>query len=157
MLTMTIKRARVWSLIIGLGVVIFNSGHAMADEIYTGYFSDEAVSGYDTVSFFTEIKSIKGKKEFKVEYLGTEWFFSSAANKALFLADPEKYRPQYGGYCAWAAAVNNAKAPGSVDYWKIVDGKLYLNYSRSVQEKWLKNIEGFIVDADKNWSTLKDQ
>ena len=104
--------------------------------------------------FFTENKPVKGDKTYKVEYMGVEWYFSSAKNKSLFEESPDKYRPQYGGYCAWAVAANNAKAPGNVDFWRIVDDKLYLNYSKDVQEKWLQDIPGFIEKANKNWPEL---
>lgn len=130
------------------------AGSAFANEIYTGYTSNKAVRGYDTVSYFTEGKPVKGKKKFKVEYLGADWLFSSAKNRALFEADPDKYRPQYGGHCAWAVAANKAKAPGNPKHWKIVDGKLYLNYNGAVQKKWFEDIPGFIAQGDKNWPEL---
>lgn len=125
-----------------------------AESIYTDFFSDKAVSGYDTVAYFTEDKAAKGKPEFKVEYLGADWYFKSAKNKALFEADPDKYRPQYGGHCAWAVGANNAKAKGDPKIWRIVDDKLYLNYNANVQKKWLQDVPGFIERADKNWPAL---
>lgn len=128
-----------------------------AEPIYTELFSDKALSGYDTVAFFTENKAVKGKKQYKVEYLNTEWYFSSAKHKALFELDPDKYRPQYGGYCAWAVAANNAKAPGNVKYWTIVDAKLYLNYNQDVQKRWLHDVPGFIATANNNWPALSQE
>lgn len=136
---------------------LFSAVVTAEEEIYTEFFSEKAVSGYDTVAYFTEGKPVKGKKKFLVKHLGADWYFSSKKNKETFEANPNKYRAQYGGHCAWAIGANNAKAPGNVKYWKIVDDKLYLNYSKDVQEKWLKDIPGFIEKGDKNWiETLKE-
>ncbi len=134
-----------------LFLMLFSVFVAAEEEIYTEFFSDKAVSGYDTVAFFTDGKPVKGDKKFVVKHLGAKWYFSSKKNKEAFEADPDKYRPQYGGHCAWAIAANNAKAPGNVKHWKIVDDKLYLNYNKDVKEKWEKDIPGFIVKGDKNW------
>ena len=124
------------------------------DEIYTGTFSSKAVSGYDTVSYFTEGQPVKGNKQHKLKYKGATWLFSSAENKALFEANPEKYAPQYGGHCAWAVGENAARAPGDPKLWKIVNDKLYLNYNETVQERWLEDVPGFIAKADENWPKL---
>ena len=138
-----------------LSLSAFNT-HA-GDEIYTGFFSEKAVSGYDPVSFFTEGKPVKGKKKITQEYKEAIWHFSSKENKALFEANPEKYAPQYGGHCAWAVGANSARAPGDPKYWKIVDNKLYLNFNEDVQNKWLKDIDGFIEKADINWPKLLEE
>ncbi len=118
--------------------------------IYTGFLSDLAVSGYDPVAYFTQNKPIKGKKAFSSQYQGAQWRFSSAEHKAMFDADPSKYAPQYGGYCAWAVA-NNDTAKGDPQQWTIFNEKLYLNYDTSIQNKWLKDKQALIVKADKNW------
>nr|MDT0250760.1 YHS domain-containing (seleno)protein [Endozoicomonas sp.] len=119
--------------------------HSFADDhIYTGWFSSKAVSGYDTVAYFTEGKPVKGSAKYKFEYLDVEWYFSSGEHLNLFKENPEKYMPQYGGFCAWAVAAKKTRAPGDPDYWKIVDNKLYLNYDRGVQDQWNKDIPGFI-------------
>ena len=127
------------------------ASQAFSEEIYTGFLSNKAVGGYDTVAYFTEGKAVKGKSEFKSSYLDAEWYFSSAENKALFDGDPDKYRPQYAGHCAWAVAENQAKAPGDPKVWRIVDDKLYLNYNKEVQSRWSKDIPGFIQLADQYW------
>lgn len=123
------------------------------DPVYTGNFSNVAVEGYDPVAYFTEGKPVKGDKDFTTEYQGAEWRFSSQANLDAFLADPEKYAPQYGGYCAWAVS-QGYTAKGDAKHWKIVDGKLYLNYNSSIQKKWEKDIPGFIQSADASWPTV---
>lgn len=131
-----------------------------ADEpIYTGLFNNRAVSGYDTVAYFTEGKPVKGSKKFRTEYMDTEWRFSSQDNLDLFLADPARYAPQYGGYCAWAMAggdngTRGYKASGDPKQWKIVDGKLYLNYDASVKADWEQDIPGFIEKADRFYPVI---
>lgn len=125
--------------------------------IYTGLFSNTAVSGYDAVSFFSPDGPEKGKSEISVEYMGTLWLFADQENRDLFTGDPEKYAPQYGGFCAWAVAEKKARAPGNPKYWRVVEGKLYLNYSKSVQEQWLEDIHGHIERADRNWPALLNE
>lgn len=118
--------------------------------IYTGFLSKLAVEGHDPVAYFTEGKPVEGKKKFSTDYQGAEWRFASQENLDLFLADPEKYAPQYGGYCAWAVAQGDT-AKGDADHWKIVDGKLYLNYNKKIQKDWELNQSQFIESANANW------
>lgn len=130
------------------------AGTAFAkDPVYTGRFSDDAVDGYDPVAYFTEGKPVEGSDEYTYDYNGAEWKFSSQSNLDAFKADPNAYAPQYGGYCAWAMAKGRF-ASGDPDNWTIVDGKLYLNYSDSVQRKWEKDIPGFIEKADAQWPQI---
>lgn len=109
-----------------------------------------AIRGYDPVAYFTDGAPVKGKGEFSHEWQGVTWKFASAENRDAFASDPEKYAPQYGGYCAWAVKKGTT---ASIDpqAWKIVDGKLYLNYSLDVQKQWEGDIPGNIAEADKNW------
>ena len=143
------------ALRVAVMVLAFISFNAFAAKnIYTGWFSNKAVSGYDTVAYFTGNQSVRGNARFKYSYKGVEWYFSSEKNLKLFKEAPAKYMPQYGGFCAWAVAEKKARAPGDPNFWKIVDGKLYLNYDKSVQDTWLKDIPGFIKKADKNWPEM---
>lgn len=121
--------------------------------IYTGLFSDKAVGGYDPVAYFSDGKPTRGKAEFSYKYGGANWFFESREHLDSFKAQPEKYAPQYGGYCAYAAAKNDLVS-ADPEAWKIVDGKLYLNYSKDVQKKWEANQADFITKADSNWPAL---
>lgn len=123
--------------------------------IYTSTFSNTAVQGYDPVAYFTDGAPVKGSKDFTTEYEGAEFRFSSAANRDAFIADPAAYAPQYGGYCAWAIA-DGKHAKGDADYWSIVDGKLYLNYNTSVQNKWNADRAGFIERADVQWPEVNN-
>ena len=128
---------------------------AAANSIYTGWFSNKAVSGYDTVAYFTEQQAVKGLPRFKYEYQGVEWYFSKAEHLSLFKDAPEKYMPQYGGFCAWAVAAKKQRAPGDPNYWTIVDGKLYLNYDSKVQKQWLEDVPGFIKKGDEFWPEMQ--
>lgn len=115
-------------------------------------FSDGggAIRGYDPVAYFTESRAVKGSERFIHRWKGATWRFASAENRDRFVAAPEKFAPQYGGYCAYGVAQNYAV---SIDprAWSIADGKLYLNYSRSVRQTWNKDIPGYIGKADANW------
>ncbi|MBS29434.1 MAG: YHS domain protein [Alphaproteobacteria bacterium] len=116
-----------------LFIAFVSAGPALAvDPVFnTG---GKAIRGYDPVAYFTEEKAVKGKSEHSFTFQGAIWQFSSAANQELFAANPEKYAPQYGGYCAWAV-VNNYTASIDPDAWSICDGKLYLNYSKLVRAR----------------------
>jgi len=115
-----------------------------------------AIKGTDTVAYFTESKAVPGSEEFTHQWQGATWQFASAENRDLFAANPEEYAPQYGGYCAYAVSKNQT-APIEPEAWKIVDGKLYLNYNQDVQETWEKDIPGYIEKADANWPGVLSQ
>lgn len=115
-----------------------------------------AIRGTDPVAYFTEGRPVAGDPAFATERAGTTWYFVSAANRDAFVADPERYMPQYGGYCAWAVGAKNQTAPTDPDAWRIVDGKLYLNYDAAIQDRWLRDVPGFIQKADRNWPGIRD-
>ncbi len=112
-----------------------------------------AIKGYDTVAYFQAGQPIKGNESFTVPWHDMTWYFSTKENRDLFAANPEKYAPQYDGYCAWAMT-ESRKAITDPEVWKIVDGKLYLNCSKSAYEKWSKDIPGNIKKADMIWSKM---
>jgi YHS domain-containing protein len=112
-----------------------------------------AVGGTDVVAYFAAGRPAAGRAEFAHDWNGTLWRFSSAANRDAFAADPQRYVPQYGGFCAWAVA-QGYRAPIDPDAWRIVDGKLYLNYSRGVQLRWDLARRSNIEKADANWPRL---
>ena len=121
--------------------------------VYTSFFSNTALSGYDAVAYFTDKKPVKGNEAFSTKYMGVKWNFSSKAHLEAFKAAPEKYAPQYGGYCALAVA-HNSTAKGDPKYWTIVNGKLYLNYNAEIQQKWLSNKEQLIKKANSYWPSV---
>lgn len=115
-----------------------------------------AVSGYDTVSYFQgNGVPVLGDARFTVEHDGAEFRFASQRNADLFAENPDAYAPQYGGHCAWAMS-RGSLAPGDPELYKIVDGKLYLNFNQQVQRTWLGDIEGFIAKSDPAWAQIPD-
>jgi YHS domain-containing protein len=114
---------------------------------------DLAIRGYDTVAYFNDGKALKGNESFTFPWHGMTWYFLTKENRDLFAASPEKYAPQYDGYCAWAMT-ETRKAVTDPEVWKIVNGKLYLNCSRAAYEKWSRDIPGNIKKADENWLKL---
>jgi len=115
--------------------------------------TDTAINGYDSVAYFTEGKPLQGRDELAYEWMGAKWKFSSQANLDLFKANPEKYAPQYGGYCAYGVA-EGALVKVEPDQFTVRDGKLYLNYDADVQAKWRKDPAGYIKAADARFPTL---
>ncbi len=112
-----------------------------------------ALKGYDAVSYFQSARPVKGDPKYTHAWMGARWQFSTAENRDAFAADPEKYAPQFGGYCAWAAS-QGYLYDANPQYWRIVDGKLYLNYNGSAQRKWERDTAGNIAQAEKNWPGL---
>lgn len=130
-----------------------SQGSAKTSPVYTGTFDNVAISGYDPVAYFTNGRPVKGSVTFKSTYKGAEFRFANADNLAKFKANPSAYAPQYGGYCAWAVS-QGYTASGDPTVWKIVSGKLYLNYDRKVGKDWEKDIPGHIRSANANWPKL---
>jgi YHS domain-containing protein len=119
------------------------------------YFTnkDGAIRGYDPVAYFTQQKAVKGMEEFKYEWSGSSWYFSSQENREAFAKSPEKYAPQFGGYCAYGVSEDH-KSPTDPTAFTIVDDKLYLNYNNKVKELWFPKKEERIATANKLWPAL---
>ena len=130
----------------------FDIAHAAKAPIYTSWQNNIAVGGYDPVSFFSGVP-VEGDKVHSYEYMGATWRFSTQGNLELFKTNPEAFAPQYGGYCAWALAEGKL-AKGSPKYWRVEDGKLYLNFNERIQRRWESDIEGFIIAGDENWPKI---
>lgn len=109
-----------------------------------------AIRGHDPVAYFTDNKPREGSRTWQATHEGETYLFSSQANRDAFIAEPKRYAPQYSGYCAYGAT-RGYKAAVDPAAFKIVDGKLYLNYSAKVQGLWEKDIPGFIKLADEKW------
>lgn len=109
-----------------------------------------AIRGYDPVAYFKQDKPVKGSSAYTATHEGSTFHFASAANRDAFAADPGKYAPQYGGFCAYAVA-NGYKAKIEPDAFTIVNGKLYLNYDQSIQQRWRRDVPGYIKKGDHNW------
>jgi len=115
----------------------------------------KAIRGYDAVAFHTEQKALLGNHANVYEWKGAKWLFANQQNLLTFMANPEKYAPQYGGYCAYGTA-DGHKAPTETETWTILHGKLYFNYNKEVQQLWKKDQPGYIRKADSLWPTVKD-
>lgn len=141
--------------LLGMGLFLsLCTGQVLAlDEINTPWYGNTAIEGHDPVAYFSDNAAVKGNKSHKLEWKGADWIFANAENKALFQADPEKYAPQFGGYCAWAASQNTV-AGIDPDQFTIIDGKLYLNYNEEVKNMWLVDTTKHISDGNQNWPGL---
>ena len=115
-----------------------------------------ALRGYDPVAYFTDGKPIPGDYKITARYNDATYRFASQEHKALFEANPAKYLPQYGGFCAFGAA-QGVKVDGDPAVWKIDDDKLYLNLAPPVYDRWNANIPGYVKSANDNWPSLKDK
>ncbi len=133
-------------------VIIALSVHA-----YSGEFHETngvAIQGYDPVAYVTESKPARGSAAFSSVYKGSTFHFVSAASRDMFNADPQKFAPQYGGFCAFGVS-RGYKAATSPDAFTVLDGKLYLNYNAEVQAMWSKDRPAYIRKADENWSAVE--
>lgn len=141
----------LWSCVILLAQQSF-----AADADFYSHKKKGAIGGADVVAYYSLEKgadAVRGSKDISYEYQGATWYFSTTENRDLFAANPEKYVPQYGGYCAYAAALGQTQSINP-DYWHIIDGKLYLNYNFFVNRKWSGDIEGYIAKGDSNWPNI---
>ncbi len=118
--------------------------------------SSGAIKGYDPVAYFTMDTAVKGEDDLIYQWKGADWHFVNEKNKDLFMENPEKYAPEYGGYCAYAMA-EGKRVKIDPEAWSVVDEKLYLNYSRNIQDKWMKQMNEYITEADREWKELMPQ
>ncbi len=112
-----------------------------------------ALKGYDPVAYFEASQALKGSAEFEYAWMEAKWHFTSARNRDLFAASPSRYAPQFGGYCAWAVS-QGYTADTDPLAWKILDGRLYLNYNKSIQRKWEAGGAELIHAGERNWDRL---
>lgn len=124
------------------------------DEVFST--AEGAIRGYDPVAYHHDGKPVQGSAEFVHEWNGAQWRFANAANRDAFAAEPERFAPQYGGFCAYGTS-QGYKVSTQPDAFAIVDGKLYLNYSKPVQVTWNKDQPGYIRLADGNWQKLEHE
>ncbi|HTU65110.1 MAG TPA: YHS domain-containing (seleno)protein [Steroidobacteraceae bacterium] len=138
----------------GFILLCLGAGAALAGDFFEA--DGFALRGYDPVAYFESALPVHGVETQSFEYKGSKFLFASAANRARFVAEPEKYAPQYGGYCAMGTA-NGYKVATQPDAFQVVDGKLYLNYNRQVRDIWRKDVPGNITRADANWPEVAKQ
>lgn len=145
-----VKAAR--GVLAGIAMFLAAGAAIAADENYIvdGY----GANGYDAVAYFTENAAVIGDDAYTAEHEGVAYRFSSAANRDAFAADPAKYAPQYGGFCAFGLAMGR-KVPTDPTAFAVVDDKLYLNLNKGVQKRWRADIPGFVKGADNNWAIVR--
>lgn len=131
------------------------AGNEAQGFVNTGYFGTVAIRGYDPVAYFTEGKPVPGNPAVAYSWLGADWYFASEDHKALFIADPVAYAPQYGGLCADGVAYDTATTSIDPNAWRIIDGKLYLNYD-TISAAEFEETAGFVAKADENWATMRN-
>ena len=129
---------------------------AAKSKINTTLLGNLAVDGYDPVAYFTEGAPTKGSRKFTLEWQGANWRFASQESLDAFRSEPERYAPAYGGYCAWAVS-QGYTAGIDPQAWRIVDGRLFLNYNRKVQKTWEADRANLIEQADRNWPQVLEK
>lgn len=136
--------------LMGAALALPAAAPVWADQPMIHARSGLAIGGYDPVAYFTQGKPVKGKSAHKVMWKGAFWTFASAAHREAFEADPRRYAPQFGGYCAYAVS-RGYTAKTDPKAWKVHEGRLYLNYSTQVRTLWSRDIPGNIALARGNW------
>ncbi|KAA3624927.1 MAG: hypothetical protein DWQ08_09830 [Proteobacteria bacterium] len=114
-----------------------------------------AIHGHDPVAYFEQGAAVKGVPEYRHEFQGAVYHFSGAKSRDTFAANPEKYVPEFGGYCAMGTVMGK-KLDVDPNSWRIVDGKLYLNVNADVQKRWLSDVEKHIAQAEAKWPELRN-
>lgn len=136
-----------------LATLVYLSGQTLLADNVNQSRGGLGVKGYDVVAYFDLGRPVQGQGAFEHVHDGVTYRFASKAHRDRFAADPARYLPQFGGFCAWAVS-RNYTADIDPTAWRIVDGKLYLNYSRSVQARWATDVRGNIAKGDANWPAL---
>ncbi len=115
-----------------------------------------AIEGYDTVAYFTEDRAVKGNPQFIFDWQDARWYFSNADHRDLFAADPERYVPKFGGFCA-GAMTRGVVVKADPEAWTIVDGRLYIKVNKEFRDEWRKDPAANIVKAEEAWGQMTDK
>ncbi len=140
------------SLFVALGLLAFSAG-AQAKNLLNLNDDGVAIQGYDPVAFFTDNKPVKGSDRYLLKHDGAIYFFASKEHKDLFKADPDKYTPEFGGYCAYGVS-RKRLVEIDVNAFQIVNGKLLLQYSKGVRDDFNEDTQGNLAKARANWTVL---
>ncbi len=147
------EKNAVMAMLIVAAVSLFSLSPAFAIGPVNKTSDGVAIKGYDPVAYFVDGKPVKGNRAFEYVWMGAKWYFASADHKDLFIRNMEKYAPKYGGYCAYAIS-RGSVADIDPEAWTVVGGRLYLNLSKKIRDKWSKDIPGNIKKADENWPAI---
>jgi len=161
MTTQQVQEKTPWGLVAILALALIGTlplaaVHVNTSEGMTLAGAPLAIHGYDPVAYFTENRALAGKASLQVKHDGAAYRFSSAANMKKFEANPERYAPQYGGFCAYGVAVG-AKFDGDPHLFRVVNNKLYLNLNPDIQKTWEKDVAGNITKANGLWAKIRDK
>lgn len=155
------RAKRRWPRALTLAVVspllAYGSSALAEDPVNTGYFGDVAIKGYDPVAYFTMDDAVRGSEEFAHKWLGATWLFANAEHRQMFAQSPVKYAPEYGGFCAIGVAFGELVPNIDPEAWRIIDGKLYLQYAQNLDEDFGDDREELIADADAKWDGVKEK
>ncbi|MEX0956774.1 MAG: YHS domain-containing (seleno)protein [Rhizobiaceae bacterium] len=134
------------------GSLLGAAGPAVAKQpaVYTGVIDGVGAAGYDVVAYQSQHAALPGDEAIAAEHEGITYRFANEANREMFEADPVRYLPQYGGYCAWAVS-QGYTAHGDPEAWSVVDDRLYLNYSKGVRSRWVRDAPGNIAKGEAHW------
>jgi YHS domain-containing protein len=143
---------RIVMALAALSILI--GGAAVAAPPWSSLGEAVAIQGYDSVAYFTKSDAVRGSSKFLYDWNGMSWFFASAENRDTFAAAPEKYAPQFGGFCTPSVASGKTSRGGG-DAWLIHDGKLYLSYDQLVRENLRRDLSGTVSRASGWWPTVK--
>ena len=151
------RRLLAMAALLAAGLAVVGAGPVQAGSVVnTGYFGGIAIMGYDPVAYFTEGRALKGSPEFSHEWLGETWHFASVEHRDAFAADPIRYAPQYGGYCALGVVYDETSANLDPEVWRIVDGKLYLFFgNEGLEENWDADPRAVVAKADAKWPAIE--
>lgn len=144
---------------LALPLLTSDGAYAYDEHSHDAYNVDAAgvgLHGYDPVAYFTVGKPTVGSEKFQATYEGVRYRFANAENRDAFVKEPDKYAPAYGGFCAMGASLGK-KFDGDPNYWKIVNGKLYVNVNADVDKHWREAVPENISKGDQNWPVIKDK
>jgi YHS domain-containing protein len=139
-----------------VALMLMMADHVVAQQPKVFQDVSGALRGYDVVAYFKDGKPTKGSSDFVFRWNEADWYFANAENLEAFKQAPEKFAPQYGGYCAFGAS-RGYKAETQPDAFTIFNGKLYLNYNTDVMKTWTQKKESFILKADEHWKKIANE
>ena len=134
-------------------IALFSISAFAGDLVNISGASKAALSGFDTVAFFADGKPVNGSPHINAEYRGAIYYFASEEHKRLFTSNPERYVPQFGGFCAYGVSINKV-FPVDISTWQVRNGKLYLNLNPDIRVKFDADFDGNLAKATKNWPGL---
>ena len=155
-MTNTSFLTKAFKTVAASSLLVLSSFSFAADIDMNADSNDLAIKGFDPVAYFTQGKAVTGDINYTATHKGAIYRFSSEEHRNLFKTNPDKYAPQYGGYCAFGVAMEK-KFDTDPTAWKIIANKLYLNLNKNVQKKWAQDTQGYIAQSDSNWIDIRNQ